>query len=62
MWLTHLFEYSCFSLGMIAEFEDTILGSGPCAYRRLFWEAGLIGQVLYLEGGLSLSCYTLTAH
>ena len=38
-----------FSLGMIAEFESTIRRSGPSFYRRLFWETGVIGQVLYLE-------------
>jgi nitroreductase len=40
---------SAFSLGMIAEFEDALRARGPWFYRRLFWEAGLIGQVLYLE-------------
>jgi SagB-type dehydrogenase family enzyme len=38
-----------FSLGMIAEFEPRLLRHGPWFYRRLFWEAGVIGQVLYLE-------------
>ena len=38
-----------FSLGMIAEFEPSLRRQGPWFYRRLFWEAGLIGQVLYLE-------------
>lgn len=38
-----------FSMGMIAEFEPTIEKYGPWFYRRLFWETGLIGQVLYLE-------------
>ncbi|MEX2015243.1 MAG: SagB/ThcOx family dehydrogenase, partial [Candidatus Hydrogenedentales bacterium] len=38
-----------FSLGMIAEFERALDELGPWAYRRLFWESGLIGQVLYLE-------------
>ena len=38
-----------FSLGMIAEFESTIRRYGPWFYRRLFWETGVIGQVLYLE-------------
>jgi len=35
---------------MIADFEDTIRQEGAHVYRRLFWETGLIGQVLYLEG------------
>ncbi len=38
-----------FSLGMIAEFEPTIRQRGAHFYRRLFWETGVIGQVLYLE-------------
>jgi hypothetical protein len=38
-----------FSLGMIAEFEPSLRRHGPWFYRRLFWEAGLVGQVLYLE-------------
>ncbi len=38
-----------FSLGMIADFDRTIERSGPWSYRRLFWEAGMLGQVLYLE-------------
>jgi SagB-type dehydrogenase family enzyme len=40
---------SAFSLGMIAEFEPTLREHGPWFYRRLFWETGVIGQVLYLE-------------
>ena len=38
-----------FSLGMIAEYREALLTHGPWFYRRLFWEAGVIGQVLYLE-------------
>jgi SagB-type dehydrogenase family enzyme len=37
-----------FSLGMLAEFMPS-LEEGAWMYPRLFWEAGLIGQVLYLE-------------
>lgn len=40
---------SAFSLGMIAEFDGPLREHGPWFYRRLFWEAGMIGQVLYLE-------------
>lgn len=52
-----------FSLGMVAEFGRTLDEEGPWAYRRLFWEAGLIGQVLYLEAtaagvsGTGIGCY-----
>ncbi len=38
-----------FALGMLAEFGDTIRHGGACWYRRLFWESGVLGQVLYLE-------------
>jgi len=38
-----------FSLGMIAEFGHSIARRGAWYYRRLFWESGAIGQVLYLE-------------
>ena len=38
-----------FSLAMIARVESSLRERGEWFYRRLFWEAGLIGQVLYLE-------------
>ncbi len=38
-----------FSLGMIAALYESLERYGPAFYRNLFWEAGLIGQVLYLE-------------
>jgi len=53
---------SAFSLGMVAEFGDTI-AAAPWLYRRLFWECGLIGQTLYLEAeaagfrGTGIGCY-----
>ena len=37
-----------FSLGMIAEFESSLKEFGPWFYRRLFWESGMVGQMLYL--------------
>ncbi len=40
---------SCFSLGMIAEFQGPLQRYGAWFYRRLFWETGVIGQILYLE-------------
>ena len=52
-----------FSLGMIAEFEESIRSKGAWWYRRLFWEAGVLGHVLYLEaeasgfGGTGIGCY-----
>ena len=38
-----------FSAGMIADYLDALATEGASAYRRMFWEAGAIGQVLYLE-------------
>jgi len=38
-----------FSLGMLADFDAMVQTRSPWAYPRLFWETGLIGQVLYLE-------------
>ncbi|MBF0587973.1 MAG: SagB/ThcOx family dehydrogenase [Magnetococcales bacterium] len=51
-----------FSLGMVAEF-DAGLAQGPWGYRNLFWEAGALGQILYLEAeaagirGTGIGCY-----
>ena len=42
---------SCFAVAMIAEFDRTLAEEGAFAYRRLHWEAGLIGQALYLWAG-----------
>ncbi|GFY90333.1 nitroreductase family protein [Actinidia rufa] len=39
----------CFSLGMVAHFEPTLRSKGAWMYPRLFWETGVLGQVLYLE-------------
>ncbi len=38
-----------FSMGMIVEFDQPLQEFGAWFYRRLFWETGVIGQVLYLE-------------
>lgn len=38
-----------FSLGMIADYMGSLASRGAAFYRNLFWEAGLVGQVLYLE-------------
>ncbi len=53
---------SAFSLGMIAKFKDVITAA-PYRYRHLFWETGMIGQVLYLEAeacgvrGTGIGCF-----
>ncbi len=38
-----------FSLGMIADFDASLAEHGASFYRHLFWESGVVGQVLYLE-------------
>ena len=38
-----------FSLGMIADYRDSLRSYGAAFYRNLFWEAGMVRQVLYLE-------------
>ena len=38
-----------FSLAMIADYMDSLVTYGSAFYRNLFWEAGMVGQVLYLE-------------
>jgi len=54
---------SAFSLGMLARFEPTLRERGAAAYRELFWEAGMIGQALYLAAeaagarGTGIGCY-----
>ena len=68
----HATEVSCgqaiagggaFSLGMIADFAGPLGEHGAWLYPRLFWEAGAIGQRLYLElealglGGTGIGCY-----
>ena len=53
---------SAFSLGMIVKFKD-IVSEEPHRYRHLFWETGMIGQVLYLEAeahgvrGTGIGCF-----
>ena len=34
---------------MIADYMDSLATYGAGFYRNLFWEAGMVGQVLYLE-------------
>jgi hypothetical protein len=52
-----------FSVGMITEFEEPLRNNGAWMYRRLFWETGMIGQVLYLEAeaaglrGTGIGCF-----
>jgi len=53
----------CFSVAMLAEYEGPLQERGAWFYPRLFWECGLLGQVLYLEAEASgiratgIGCY-----
>jgi len=53
---------SAFSLGMLARFRS-VVDVAPWDYKTLFWECGLIGQVLYLEAeaqgvrGTGIGCF-----
>ena len=42
-----------FAAAMLAEFRAPLEQLGPWFYRRLHWETGIIGQVLYLEAEAS---------
>jgi len=54
---------SSFSLGMLAEFDDALETHGPGGYRLIFQEAGLLGQILYLQSeaigkrGTGIGCF-----
>lgn len=53
---------SAFSLGMVARFK-AVIDRSAYRYPRLFWECGMIGQVLYLEAeahglrGTGIGCF-----
>jgi SagB-type dehydrogenase family enzyme len=59
----HIAADGAFSLGMLARFEPSLQERGAAAYRELFWEAGMIGQALYLAAeaagvrGTGIGCY-----
>jgi SagB-type dehydrogenase family enzyme len=52
-----------FSVAMLADFDRTLREEGDWAWRRLHWEAGMVGQVLYLEAtaagfaGTGIGCF-----
>jgi SagB-type dehydrogenase family enzyme len=52
-----------FAAAMVADFRPAIETCGPWMYRRLHWETGAIGQVLYLEAeasgvrGTGIGCF-----
>ena len=52
-----------FAAAMLAEYRPSLEAFGPWHYRRLHWEAGVIGQILYLEAeasglrGTGIGCF-----
>ena len=52
-----------FAAAMLAEYRASLETFGPWHYRRLYWETGVIGQILYLEGeasglrGTGIGCF-----
>ncbi|MEZ4382846.1 MAG: nitroreductase family protein [Nannocystaceae bacterium] len=53
----------CFAVAMLADLDAALAARGPSMYRRLYWECGLVGQLLYLEAealgirGTGIGCY-----
>lgn len=52
-----------FAAGMLVEFDALLERHGAWAYPRLYWNCGMVGQVLYLEAealglrGTGIGCY-----
>ncbi len=52
-----------YAVAMLADLGGALARFGPSFYRRLHWEAGVIGQVLYLEAesdgvrGTGIGCF-----
>jgi hypothetical protein len=52
-----------FAVAMLAEYRGPLQTHGAWMYRRLYWETGVIGQVLYLEAeasgirGTGIGCF-----
>lgn len=56
-------EDACFTVCMISEFEEPLRKFGSWIYPYLFWECGILGQLLYLEAeargfrGCGIGCF-----
>jgi SagB-type dehydrogenase family enzyme len=52
-----------FAVAMLADYRTSLGAFGPWFYRRLYWETGVIGQVLYLQAeasgirGTGIGCF-----
>jgi SagB-type dehydrogenase family enzyme len=59
-----------FATAMLTDYRESLMAFGAWFYRRLYWETGLIGQILYLEAeaagirGTGIGCFfdDLTHH
>ena len=56
-------EDACFTACMLSEFEEPLKTYGSWMYPYLFWECGILGQLLYLEAeargfrGCGIGCF-----
>jgi nitroreductase len=54
---------ACFTVCMLSEFEEPLNRFGAWMYPYLFWECGILGQLLYLEAeanglrGCGIGCF-----
>jgi nitroreductase len=54
---------ACFTACMLSEFEEPLKNYGSWIYPYLFWECGILGQILYLEAeanglrGCGIGCF-----
>jgi SagB-type dehydrogenase family enzyme len=54
---------ACITVCMLSEFEEPLNKFGPWIYPYLFWECGILGQLLYLEAeanglrGCGIGCF-----
>jgi nitroreductase len=54
---------ACFTACMLSEFEEPLKRFGAWIYPYLFWECGILGQLLYLEAeayglrGCGIGCF-----
>ncbi len=61
--LQHIAADGAFAVSLLAELQPSLERHGAWFYRRLYWEAGVLGQLLYLEAeaaglrGTGIGCF-----
>jgi len=61
--LQHIAADGAFAVSMLAELQPSLERHGAWFYKRLYWEAGALGQLLYLEAeaaglrGTGIGCF-----